>query len=515
MDDLDALLSIAIDLTNALSVEDRYQRLLQAWRRVVPFDAATLLRLENGALVPVAADGLKPEALARRYLLRDNPRLQIICNSAEPVRFPADSQLPDPFDGLVEGDPTALEHVHACLGCPLRVEGELVGALTADALRADAFDGVEQRFLTAMGALAGAAMRTTRLIEALEQSAARQGLIARDLMRDAQLREGNQLIGTSAAMKKLRAEIDLVARSDFTVLITGETGVGKELVGRALHAASARLNEPLIYINCAALPETLAESELFGHVRGAFTGAVADRPGKFEVADRGTLLLDEIGELPLTVQPKLLRVLQEGDIQRVGSDRPLKVDVRLLAATNRDLGEEVRAGRFRADLFHRLNVYPIHVAPLRERIEDLPLLAGYFCDFARRRLGLGPVRPSAAAINALRAYAWPGNIRELENVISRVTLKAAAGVARGTPIVLEPAHLGPEFVAPSLAIEEPHAAVPAAPVPPSFRDATLEFQRTLIRRTLAGHAGNWAATARALGMHRGNLHHLASRLGLR
>jgi anaerobic nitric oxide reductase transcription regulator len=448
-------------------------------------------------------------------LLRDNPRLQIICNSAEPVRFPADSPLPDPFDGLVEDDPTALEHVHACLGCPLRVEDQLVGALTADALRADAFDGVEPRFLTAMGALAGAAMRTTLLIEALEQSAARQGLIARDLMRDVQLREGNQLIGTSAAMKKLRAEIDLVAHSDFTVLITGETGSGKELVGRALHAASARRDEPLIYVNCAALPETLAESELFGHVRGAFTGAVADRPGKFEVADRGTLLLDEIGELPLTVQPKLLRVLQEGEIQRVGSDQPRQVDVRVLAATNRNLADEVRAGCFRSDLFHRLNVYPIQVPPLRERIEDLALLAGYFCDLARRRLGLGPVRLSAEAIDALRAYAWPGNIRELENVISRVTLKATAGVARGTAIVLQPAHLGPEFAAPAPAIEAPQAVASAAPLPRSLRDATLEFQRTLIRRALAEQGGNWAAAARALGMHRGNLHHLASRLGLR
>jgi anaerobic nitric oxide reductase transcription regulator len=515
MDQLEVLLSIAIDLTNALSAGDRYQRLLRAWRRVVPFDAAALLRVENGALVPLAAHGLRPEALSRRYLLRDHPRLQIICNSAEPVRFPADSPLPDPFDGLVDGDPTALAHVHACLGCPLRVEGQLVGALTADALSADAFAEVPQHFLAAMGALAGAAMRTTRLIDALEQSAARQGLIARDLMRDVQLREGSQLIGTSAAMEKLRAEIDLVARSDFAVLITGETGVGKELVARDLHAASARRDEPLIYVNCAALPETLAESELFGHVRGAFTGAVADRPGKFEVADHGTLLLDEIGELPLTVQPKLLRALQEGEIQRVGSDRPRQVDVRVLAATNRHLGDEVRAGRFRADLFHRLNVYPIQVPPLRAHPEDLPLLAGYFCDLARRRLGLGPVRVSAEALAVLRAYAWPGNVRELENVISRVTLKAAAGVPRGQPIVLQPVHLGPEFLAAPPADAAQEAAAPSVPLPRSLRDATLDFQRTLIRHALSAHDGNWAAAARALGMHRSNLHHLAARLGVR
>ncbi len=514
MDALDVLLEIAVDLTRGLSTDDRYQRLIDAWRRVVPFDAAALLRLENASLVPVAARGLKPEALARRYPLRENPRLQIICNSAAPVRFPEDSGLPDPFDGLLEADATALGHVHACLGCPLRLGDELVGALTADALAPAAFDGVDQRFLMAMAALAGAAMRTSGLIEALERSAARQGLIARDLMRDLQLRQGSQLLGISPAMERLRQEIDLVARSDFAVMITGETGVGKELVARALHASSARRDDPLIYVNCAALPESLAESELFGHVRGAFTGAVADRAGKFEVADRGTLLLDEIGELPLTVQPKLLRALQEGEIQRVGSDAPRQVDVRVLAATNRDIGAEVKSGRFRADLFHRLNVYPLQVPPLRQRPEDIAMLAGYFCDLARRRLGLGPVRLSPEAVEALRAYDWPGNVRELENVLSRVTLKAAAGIQRGDGVTIEVSALGAEFAGGSSADHRPLVAeIPRERRP--LRQATVDFQRATIRRALAENDGNWAAAARDLGMHRSNLHHLAARLGLR
>jgi anaerobic nitric oxide reductase transcription regulator len=514
MDPLDVLLEIAVDLTRGLSTADRYQRLLEAWRRVVPFDAAALLRLEDGGLRPVVAQGLKAEALARRYSLREHPRLQIICNSDEPVRFPEDSTLPDPFDGLVEADSSALGHVHACLGCPLRVGDELVGALTADALRPAAFDAVDQRFLMAMAALAGAAMRTSHLIEALERTAVRQGLIARDLMRDVELRQGSQILGASPAMERLRGEIDLVARSDYTVLITGETGVGKELVARALHAASARRDDPLIYVNCAALPETLADSELFGHARGAFTGAVADRPGKFEVADGGTLLLDEIGELPLTVQPKLLRALQEGEIQRVGSDLPHAVDVRVLAATNRDLAEEVRAGRFRADLFHRLDVYPLHVPPLRQRPADIPLLAGYFCDLVRRRLGLGPVRLDAEALDALRAWPWPGNVRELENVLSRAVLKAAAGGRRGATVLIEPSHLGPEFGAAATDAVRPPSPSSVA-TPRSLREATVDFQRAAIRRALAAHGGNWAAAARALGMHRSNLHHLAVRLGLR
>jgi anaerobic nitric oxide reductase transcription regulator len=514
VDSLDVLLQIAVDLTRGLGAADRYQRLLEAWRRVVPFDAAALLRIEHGALRPVVARGLKAEAMARQYLLREHPRLQIICNSNEPVRFPEDSTLPDPFDGLLEADTTALGQVHACLGCPLRVGDELVGALTADALRPAAFDAVDQRFLMAMAALAGAAMRTTSLIEALERTAARQGLIARDLMRDLQLREGSEILGASPAMERLRGEIDLVARSDYTVLITGETGVGKELVARALHAASARSDDPLIYVNCAALPETLAESELFGHVRGAFTGAVGDRPGKFEVADGGTLLLDEIGELPLTVQPKLLRVLQEGEIQRVGSDVPRKVDVRVLAATNRDLVGEVRTGRFRADLFHRLNVYPLHVPPLHRRQADIPLLAGYFCDLVRRRLGLGPVRLEAEALDALRAWPWPGNVRELENVLSRAVLKAAAGAPRGATVLIEPRHLGPEFGTATDDATRP-APLPSTMAPRSLREATVDFQRAAIRRALDANAGSWAAAARSLGMHRSNLHHLAARLGLR
>jgi len=512
MDSLDVLLEIAIDLTRALSAADRYQRLLELWRRVVPFDAAALLRLDDGALAPVAARGLKPEALARRYLLRDNPRLQIICNSPGPVAFPADSGLPDPFDGLLEADADALAHVHACLGCPLRVGDELVGALTADALAPDAFAQVDPRFLAGLSALAGAAMQTTRLIEALEVTAERQGSIARELMREEQLRQGADLIGVSAAIEHLRREIDLVARSEFAVLISGETGVGKELVARALHAGSPRRDEPLIYVNCAALPETLAESELFGHLRGSFTGAIADRAGKFEVADGGTLLLDEIGELPLSIQPKLLRALQEGEIQRVGSDRPRRVDVRLLAATNRDLDEEVRQGRFRADLYHRLSVYPLRVPPLRERGDDVALLAGYFCDTARRRLGLGPVRLAPEAVDALRRYPWPGNVRELDNVLSRATLKAAARVSRGAAVVIEPQDLG---------LDGAYDAAPtAAPAEPAgdgvtLRQATLDFQRTAIRRALARHGDNWAAAARSLGMHRSNLHHLAARLGLR
>ena len=517
MSSLRPILDIAIDLTSALSATDRYERLLQAVHRVIPYDAAALLRLDGDRLTPVASSGLTEDAMGRNYPLDENPRLEIICRSSEPVMFPSDTGIPDPFDGLLEDDPRAHTGVHACLGCPLRVDGELIGALTADALAPDAFDGIDPLLLSAIGALAGAAMRTSDLIEALETAVEHQGLVTRELMHVVKEKEGPELIGISRPIKRLREEIDLVAKSDFTVLITGETGVGKELVARAVHEASARRDHPMIYVNCSALPETLAESELFGHVRGAFTGASSDRAGKFEVANGGTLFLDEIGELPSSVQPKLLRALQQGEIQRIGSDKPRKVNVRVLAATNRVLSAEVERGTFRPDLYHRLAVYPLNVPPLRERLEDIPLLAGYFCDAARRRLGIGPVRLTPEAISAIRRYSWPGNVRELENVVSRVTLRQSIKVPRGEPVILDEANFEP-------ALREagaPPPSTPSAPVqhPPApdltLREAVDEFQRETIRRTVERHDGNWAAAARELGLHRGNLHHLATRLGLK
>jgi len=514
METFDTLVTIALDLTAALSAGDRYRRLLEALRSVIPYDAASLMRLEGDDLVPVSARGLSPDALGRRYRISHHPRLALICKAGEPVRFPADDPSPDPFDGLIEGDPTAMRRIHACLGCPLYVEGRLTGALTADAFNPRAFDELDQGFLRAVASLAAAQMRAADLMKALEASAERQGLIARDLMED--MRRGRELLGRSRAMEHLRREIELVGGSDFTVLILGETGVGKELVARAIHAASLRRNAPLLYLNCAALPESLAESELFGHTRGAFTGANQDRPGKFEVADGGTLLLDEIGELALSIQPKLLRVIQEGEIQRVGAGHTTRTDVRLLAATNRNLEEEVRAGRFRADLFHRLNIYPLAVPPLRERREDIPLLAGHFCEVTQRRLGLGPVRLSPDATGFLQRYNWPGNVRELENVLSRAILKASSEAGRGEPVVVTALHLGGD-IGMSLEscqtlIQEEH---PLLKEGRSFRELVEDFQRDLIRRAVSKNNGNWAAAARDLGMHRSNLHNLAARLGMR
>ncbi|KAF1018886.1 MAG: Nitric oxide reductase transcription regulator NorR2 [Paracidovorax wautersii] len=310
------------------------------------------------------------------------------------------------------------------------------------------------------------------------------------------------------------------------MLVTGETGVGKELVAQALHAGSRRAGKALVSVNCAALPENLAESELFGHVRGAFSGAAGERRGRFEMADGGTLFLDEIGELPLALQAKLLRVLQDGQLQRVGSDREHRVDVRVVAATNRDLVQEVRAGRFRADLYHRLSVYPLHVPPLRERGRDVLLLAGTFLEENRARMGLRGLRLSAGAQAGLLGHAWPGNARELAHAISRATLKAlgrgqlVAGARRPRILTLEVQDFdlppgGQPDAAPAVATPPASAALNDAPAPGGdLRAAVDTFQRRCISQALQRHDGNTARAARELGLDRANLVRLARRLGL-
>ncbi len=518
MRNFDALAAIALDLSAALSASDRRMRLLDVLRRVIPYDAAALMRIEGGELVPVASRGLLPDVMGRRFKIDGNERLRQICAAEEPVRFAADHPAPDPFDGLLEGDPAGTHRVHSCLGCSLRVEGRLIGTLTADAFDPEAFDGLDLNFIGAVSALAAAQIQLADLMEVLESTARRQGLLADHLAREARMRQGRELLGHSRAMVHLRREIELVARSDFTVLVLGETGVGKELAARAIHAASRRRDAPLLYLNCAALPDTLAESELFGHTRGAFTGATQDRAGKFEMADGGTLFLDEIGELSPAIQPKLLRAIQEGEVQRLGSNKVVRVDARLLAATNRDLEEEVRAGRFRADLFHRLNTYPLTVPPLRERVEDIPVLAGHFCESTRRQLGVGLVRLHPDSLQILTKYRWPGNVRELENVLSRAVLKAGFDTPRGEPVTVEPFHLGDLAMGAEPSPADGRGTSAAALLRPGgkpLRELVDDFQRMVIRSAVARHGGNRAAAARDLGLHRSNLHKLAERLGIR
>jgi len=239
-----------------------------------------------------------------------------------------------------------------------------------------------------------------------------------------------EIVGQGPAMANLVNQIELVAPTQATVLIHGESGTGKELVAREIHRRSQRQNRPLVRVNCASIPKELYESEFFGHVKGAFTGALKDRPGRFEAADGGTLFMDEVGEIPLEMQSKLLRVLQEGEYERVGEEKTRKVDVRLITATNRNLSKEVEVGRFRQDLYYRLNVFPIEVAPLRHRKEDIPLLAATFLDHVRKKLNCAGRQLTQAEGMKLQQHDWPGNVRELQNVIERAVISSRCGTVK-------------------------------------------------------------------------------------
>jgi anaerobic nitric oxide reductase transcription regulator len=503
------LAGVVGDLSKALQREVRYARLLDAFRRSFPCDAIALLELEGELLVPRAVEGLSSDTLGRRFVVQEHPRLAQILHSQQPVRFPADSALPDPYDGLVDNAHGHLA-VHDCMGAALYVDGRPWGAVTLDALTPSTFDKIDLDVFRAFVAVAAATVRAADWIQHLEARLERHHRILQSSSHDS---EREEVIGRSDSVRCMMREAETVAPSDLPVLILGETGVGKELVARLIHRHSARAAEPMVHVNCAALPESIAESELFGHVRGAFSGATEDRAGKFELAHEGSLFLDEVGELPVSVQAKLLRALQNGEIQRVGSDRQHRVDVRVIAATNRDLKQEVAAGRFRIDLYHRLSVYPLMVPPLRDRGEDVLLLAGYFIERNQRRLGLSGAHLSRAARKWLVAYDWPGNVRELEHTLSRAMIRALSTAgSRDRVIELTSQHLDTD----------------AQPAPPQERateladtvdsrslgEAVETYRRTVIEARLRACGGNRAAAARSLHIDRGNFHRLLKKLGM-
>ncbi len=302
------------------------------------------------------------------------------------------------------------------------------------------------------------------------------------------------MVGESPAMTHLREQVSLAAPTNGRVLILGENGTGKELVARTIHQSSRRKSGPFVEVNCAAIPEELIESELFGHVRGAFTGAVADKPGRFEQANAGTIFLDEIADMSLKTQAKVLRVLQEQVMERVGGTQRIKVDVRVLAATNKDLTAEIRAGRFREDLFFRLNVIPIFVPALRDRQQDIPMLAEHFMALVAQEHGRKPRRLASEAAARLQQYGWPGNVRELRNVIERVNIM----VGGDTITAQDLGFLGRDGVMPDL----PGEAGPVAPL----SEARDQFEKDYILRTLAAQHGNMSRTAEVLGVERSNLY---------
>jgi two-component system nitrogen regulation response regulator NtrX len=309
------------------------------------------------------------------------------------------------------------------------------------------------------------------------------------------------MIGDSQAIRQLQEQVAMAAPTNGRVLIHGENGTGKELVARSIHMRSRRMKGPFIEVNCAAIPEELIESELFGHMKGAFTGAFTDRRGKFELADTGTLFLDEIGDMSVKTQAKVLRALQEQVVEPVGGTSGVKVDVRVIAATNKDLPTEIRAGRFREDLYFRLNVIPISVPPLRDRDSDIPLLADHFMIEFAREYGRRAKRLDPGAATGLRSYRWPGNVRELRNVIERLMIM----VPGDTIGLADLAFLEGGGVA---AADQP--GTPALPL----HEARERFERDYIMRALAAQNGNISRTADALGVERSNLYRKMRAFGI-
>jgi formate hydrogenlyase transcriptional activator len=368
--------------------------------RLFTFDLQYQSDLDEGRLFPLEGT---PEGLAF------NSRRPVVITNIDLNEFPA-PQLQHAYDDGLRS---------ACI-IPLVAHGRALGTLDVASRSAGAYSESDAELLTHIAGQIAIAVENAlayREIAALKNKLASEKIYLEEEIKTEYNFE--EIVGRSAALKHLLKQIETVAPTDATILIQGETGTGKELIARAIHNLSARRERTLVKLNCAAIPTGLLESELFGHEKGAFTGAVAQRVGRFEIAHKGTLLVDEVGEIPLELQPKLLRVLQEQEFERLGSSRTIKTDVRLITATNCDLQQMVAEKKFRSDLYFRLNVFPVYVPSLRERLEDIPLLVSYFAQKYARRMNKRIETIPAEALQALCGYPWPGNIRELENVIER------------------------------------------------------------------------------------------------
>ena len=388
------------------------------------------------------------------------------------------------------------EGIRSVLCVPLFTRNNLLGTLNVASFEDGAFGESEVGFMTQVANQVAIALENAfayREISELKNKLAEEKLYLEDEIRT----EGNfsEMVGESAAFQNVLRQIETVAPTDATVLILGETGTGKELIARAIHELSGRSGRTFVKLNCAAIPTGLLESELFGHERGAFTGAIAQRIGRLELADKGTLFLDEIGDIPLELQPKLLRALQEHEFERLGSTRTIRVDVRLIAATNRDLPKMVTDREFRTDLYYRLNVFPVHVPPLRERVDDIPILVRYFAQKYSRRMNRRVETITAESMAQLQRYAWPGNVRELENLIERAVI-----LSRGS--VLEIPALGGDGLSP-------------APVSlPTMEAAEREHIVRALRES-NGVLGGPNGAAAKLGMKRTTLQSRMKKLGVR
>jgi transcriptional regulator with GAF, ATPase, and Fis domain len=480
-----ALLKISTTINSIRKSDELQLSLLEMTLEVVPAERGAILLTDEHCedfvsrrgwdRLSGADDSIRVSQTISRQVLRD-------------VKATLSNDVVENKNG--ESPSLVAARVSSLLCVPIVAFGKPLGVIYLDtSSRVARFDEAHLHLMTAIAGIAAVALENLRRFALLEKE---------NLRLQQEVKSEHQMVGESQAMHKVHELISKVAGSPSTVLILGESGTGKELVSRAIHAESERAGKPFIAINCATLTENLLESELFGHEKGAFTGAIAQKRGKLEIADGGTVFLDEVAELTPAVQAKLLRVLQTGEFERVGGTRPIKVDVRTIAATNRDLEAAIKTGKFREDLYYRLNVVSIRMPPLRERREDIPLLATHFVSVYSKKCKRRVTAISAEALCIMRAYDWPGNVRQLENAIERA-------VVMGSTELIEPEDL-PETIFESAATNQPQKG---------FHETIRDAKRELIRKTLQQTGGNVTEAAKLLRIHPNNLHRLINNLGLR
>ncbi len=484
--DLTTLLKICTEINSTRGQASLQRRLLELIFESVPADTgAILLSDSSNQPVPTASWSRLPSVNNAMVVSRG------VIEKVTETRAAFMSNDIDDGSALEANESLRRRKVQAVLAVPLLFFDKVTGVIYLETKESEAkFDDGHLQLMMGIAGMASIAIENAKQMEWLETENQR-------LRSDINIE--HSMVGESPRMRGLYQFVAKVAQTDSTVLIRGESGTGKELVARAIHSNSGRSGKPFVAINCAALTETLLETELFGHERGAFTGAIAQKRGKLEIADGGTLFLDEIGELAAPLQAKLLRVLQERLFERVGGTRPIKVDIRLIAATNRDLEEAIQAGTFRQDLFYRLNVLTITMPPLRDRREDIPLLAAYFAKRCSEKSARSVKGISLEARNCLVNYDWPGNVRELENAIERA-------VVLGTTELIMAEDL-PE----TLLERQPIAGVQIT----EYHQVVKETKRRLVLDAINRAEGNYTGAAQILGIHPNNLHRLIRNLDLK
>ncbi len=513
-----ALLEINNLMISNLTQDALFRAIAQAVRRVIPFDR-TALCLHDSARdvlrVAIVESSLPVTrfTVGMEFAVTDTHMGQVFRSQRPLLRGDIEVEHEYPLERLNVAD-----GVHSLLVVPLIVRGASIGTLGVSSTAPGQYTMADAVFLQEVANQVAMAVQNMKAYEEISVAYEEISVLKARLEREnAYLQEEigtehhfGEMIGSSPALFEVMRHVERVAPTDATVLISGETGTGKELVARAIHARSGRSGRPLVKVNCGAISAGLVESELFGHMKGAFTGALERRLGRFEVADGGTIFLDEIGELPLDTQVKLLRVLQEGEFEPVGASTPSLADVRVIAATNRDLEDAVRSGRFRADLFYRLNVFPIRTPPLRERVEEIPQLVAFFVGRFARRFGKTAERLSPETMDRLVSYPWPGNVRELQNVVERAVI-----LATGPTLEIEP-----DLLRTGKDIGHESKASPPRPEPSGHGlEAILKDVETRHVRAALEQAG-WViegarGAARILGLHPNTLRSRIDKLGIR